>query len=235
MTPELIRYADADAVAAGMAERLIASLAELQAAGRTPQVALTGGRIATRVYRQLATDEAATAVDWSNLDLWWGDERWVPAADSDRNAKLALDAFGDLLGLDPARIHPMPASDGDVDLDSAARAYAEELGQTTFDICLLGMGPDGHIASLFPDHAWATATGSVIPVRNSPKPPQERISLTLEAINRSREIWFCVSGADKADAAAQVLSGHANLPAAAASGTERTVWLIDQDAAAKLG
>ena len=88
----------------------------------------------------------------------------------------------------------MPASDGGLDLDQAAEAYARELGDVIFDICLLGMGPDGHVASIFPEHPSSYAEGEVIPVRASPKPPPERISLTLPVINRSHEVWFVVSG-----------------------------------------
>ena len=123
------------------------------------------------------------------------------------------------------------------DLDAAAESYAAELGQTVFDICLLGMGPDGHVASLFPGHPDAGKSGSVIAVRDSPKPPPERISLTLDVINASREVWFCVSGEDKAEALAQALSdapADDPLPAAKASGTEQTVWLIDRAAASQL-
>ncbi len=130
----------------------------------------------------------------------------------------------------------MPASGDGLDLDAAADAYAGELGQTAFDICLLGMGPDGHVASLFPEHPSSYADGRVIPVRSSPKPPPERISLTLEVINQAAEVWFCVTGSDKAAAARLALSGAGPLqiPAAGVRGRERTLWLLDREAAAEL-
>jgi 6-phosphogluconolactonase len=98
------------------------------------------------------------------------------------------------------------------------------------------MGPDGHVASIFPEHPSSYASGDVIPVRSSPKPPPERISLTLPVINRSREVWFIVSGGDKAAAAAMALlgTGPVQVPAAGVSGVERTLWLIDRAAAADL-
>ena len=107
---------------------------------------------------------------------------------------------------------------------------------TVFDICLLGMGPDGHVASLFPEHPSSYADGRVIGVRSSPKPPSERLSLTLEVINRSAEVWFCVTGSDKAAAARLAFSGAGpiQVPAAGVRGRERTLWLIDRDAAAQL-
>ena len=154
----------------------------------------------------------------------------------DRNAKQALDLLAKPLMLNADRVHEMPASDGGLDLDQAAEAYARELGDVIFDICLLGMGPDGHVASIFPEHPSSYAEGEVIPVRASPKPPPERISLTLPVINRSREVWFVVSGSDKAAAAKMALlgAGPVQVPAAGVSGTERTLWLLDRDAAAEL-
>ena len=98
------------------------------------------------------------------------------------------------------------------------------------------MGPDGHVASLFPEHPSSYADGRVIPVRSSPKPPPERISLTLEVINAAAEVWFCVTGADKATAARLALSGAGPLqiPAAGVQGRDRTLWLLDREAAAEL-
>ncbi len=130
----------------------------------------------------------------------------------------------------------MPAIDSGISLDDAAARYDDELGETQFDICLLGVGPDGHIASMFPEHPSSHAEGRVIGVRNSPKPPPDRISLTFEVINESRQVWFCVTGDDKADAVAMALlgAGDVQVPAAGAHGTERSLWLLDQDAASKL-
>ena len=234
--PELLLHATADEVAEALAARLLARLTELQAGNRVPQLALTGGRIATKAYTRLAAEGRSSAVDWSNVDLWWGDERFVPAADDDRNAKQALDLLQQPLRLPAERVHAMPASDGGAGLDAAAAAYADELGDTVFDICLLGLGPDGHVASLFPEHPSSHAEGRVIAVRNSPKPPPERISLTLETINRSAEVWFVVSGQDKAQSAALALrgAGPVQVPGAGAHGRRRTLWLMDREAAAQL-
>jgi 6-phosphogluconolactonase len=235
-TPEVLVHSGADEVAEALATRLLARLTEIQRDFRIPQLALTGGRIATRAYQRLADEGANSAVDWSRVELWWGDERWVPADDGDRNAKQALDLLAAPLRLDPDRTHPMPASDGIADLDQAAEVYRSTLGTTVFDICLLGMGPDGHVASIFPEHPSSYAEGEVIAVRSSPKPPPERISLTLPVINRSREVWFVVSGSDKAAAAKMALlgAGPVQVPAAGVSGVERTLWLMDHEAAAQL-
>jgi 6-phosphogluconolactonase len=232
---QILVHPHADDVAEALAARLMSRLTELQREARTPQVALTGGRIATRAYERLGSEGRSSAVDWSRLGLWWGDERFVPADDDDRNARQALTALS-ALPLDLERVHPMPAADDGLDLDAAAEAYDAELGDVAFDICLLGMGPDGHVASLFPEHPSSYAEGRVVGVRSSPKPPPERISLTLEVINRSAEVWFSVTGADKAAAARLAFSGAGpiQVPAAGVRGRERTLWLVDRDAAAQL-
>jgi 6-phosphogluconolactonase len=234
--PELLVLAGPDDVAEALAARLTARLLDIQRSGRVPQVALTGGRIATKAYQRLAADGAQSSVDWGRVDLWWGDERFVAADDDDRNDLATVQVLQDSLALDPARIHRMPARDGSRDLDAAAAAYADELGGTTFDLCLLGLGPDGHVASLFPDHPSSSTPGRVIAVRDSPKPPPDRISLTLEVINASAEVWFLVSGEDKAEAARLALTheGPVPVPGARAVGVERTVWFLDEAAASSL-
>jgi 6-phosphogluconolactonase len=232
---EILVHASADEVVEALTARLLARLAEIQREFRIPQVALTGGRIATRAYGNLGAEGGNSAVDWSRVELWWGDERFVPADSSDRNAEPALELLSGLR-LDPDRVHPMPAADAGMELDQAAEAYGTELGETVFDICLLGLGPDGHVASLFPEHPSSYAEGDVIAVRASPKPPPERISLTLPVINRSREVWFLVSGSDKAAAAKMALlgAGPVQVPGAGVAGADRTLWLMDSDAASEL-
>jgi 6-phosphogluconolactonase len=233
---EVLVHATSEEVVETLAARLIGRLVDLQRNFQTPQLCLTGGRIASRAYQRLAADGARSAVDWSRVDLWWGDERFVPADDGERNAKQALDVLQPALPLTAERVHPMAASDGDLGLDDAAEAYAAELGETVFDVCLLGLGPDGHVASVFPEHPSSYAEGAVIPIRASPKPPPERISLTLAAINRSREVWFVVTGADKAAAANLALrgAGPVQIPGAGAQGRNRTLWLLDREAASQL-
>ena len=232
---EIVVHDGPDDVAEALAARLTSTLADLQARGRTPQVCLTGGGIATKAYARLAADGPGD-VDWAHVALWWGDERFVPAGDADRNADGTLDVLRGPLRLSERYVHVMPASDAGLDLDEAAAAYATELGDTVFDVCLLGMGPDGHVASLFPGHPSLGTPGTVIPVRNSPKPPPDRISVTMDVINRSRQVWFCVSGAEKAEAVAKGVlgTGPEPVPAALATGTEATVWLVDTAAAAGL-
>ena len=233
--PQVVRHLDADDLADRVAVRLLEKLIELQADGRVAQLCLTGGRIAMSLYARLGELVAGSELDPTRLELWWGDERFVPTDDPERNAGPTLALLAGHFTLDSARTHPMPSADGVVDAAASAATYAKELGETRFDLCLLGMGPDGHVASIFPDHDSAeTTTSSVIGVSDSPKPPAERISLTIQALNNSEEVWFLVSGAEKASALARALAGDTDLPAGRVSGQGRTLWLVDRASAVEL-
>lgn len=226
------RHADAVDLAYEAARRLLTTIIERQADGHIVQLCLTGGRIASRIYEQMGDLPERDQVDASRLELWWGDERFLPTDDPDRNAGPTFAILAGNFSIDPARTHPMPAADGIADNMASAATYAKELGDTIFDICLLGMGEDGHVASIFPNHpSFEPTSHSVIGVSDAPKPPSERISLSMETLKRSREVWFLVSGEEKADALARAMAGDPTVPAGVARGTERTVWLIDQAAA----
>ncbi|MFI6822484.1 6-phosphogluconolactonase [Micromonospora sp. NPDC050187] len=238
-------HADADLLAQAVAARLVVRLLDAQADRGQASVVLTGGRIAAAVYRAVVALPARDAVDWSRVDVWWGDERFLPAGDPERNETQARTALLDQLPLDPARIHPMPASDGPVgaDPEAAAARYAEELaasarpGHATlphFDVLLLGVGEDGHVASVFPEHPVHYESRPVSAVRGSPKPPPVRTTLTLPAINTAEEVWLIASGADKAAPVHMALdgAGPVQLPAAGVAGVSRTLWLLDRAAAA---
>ncbi|EGD56104.1 6-phosphogluconolactonase [Gordonia neofelifaecis] len=233
----LIFESSADLVATAAA-RFIAAVTAAQDARGVAAVALTGGSNGIALLRALAADSGT--IDWSRVELYWGDDRFVPADDPERNCLQAREALLDHVPVDPARVHVMAASDGDFgdDIDAATADYARLVGpDTVFDLHLLGMGGEGHINSLFP-HTDATAEDdrTVVAVTDSPKPPPRRITLTFPVVNASREVWFLVSGAEKAEAvaaAAQGASRH-DWPCAGAHGTENTVWFLDQAAASQL-
>lgn len=227
------RYATGNDLAEAAAERLLRRLTELQAdPGRVVQLCLTGGRIATRVYTGLTEQLDANGLDPRRLELWWGDERFVPTGDPERHAGHVLAILAGKLPMNSGLTHPMPAADGLADNAAAAASYAKELGDTAFDICLLGMGPDGHVASIFPNHpSFEPSAHSVIGVNDSPFPPDERISLTVPTLNRSAEVWYLVAGDDKADAVRRSLAGDAEVPCGVVRGREQTLWLLDQPAA----
>ena len=228
------RWATGADLTEGVAERLMARLVELQSQTDAPvHLCLTGGRIANRIYDAFADLVEGSDLDPTRIELWWGDERFVPTEDSDRNAGHTLAILARTLPLTSARTHSMAAADGIADADASALTYAKELGDTTFDICLLGLGEDGHVASIFPGHpSFAETTHTVIGVNDSPKPPSSRISVTVPTLSRSREVWFLVAGAEKADAVGRAYRGDPELPGGVVRGRERTLWLVDRAAGA---
>ncbi|MDX2558164.1 6-phosphogluconolactonase [Streptomyces sp. TX20-6-3] len=247
--PQLVVHRDKELMAEAAAARLITKIVDAQAARGSASVVLTGGRNGNGLLAALGSAPARDAVDWSRLDLWWGDERFLPEGDPERNVTQAREALLDRVPLDPARVHAMPASDGPYgsDVDAAAAAYAEELaaaagpgdhgGVPTFDVLMLGVGPDTHVASLFPESPAVRETErTVVGVHGAPKPPPVRVSLTLPAIRSAKEVWLLAAGADKAKAAAIALSGAGEVqaPAAGAYGRSRTLWLLDSAAASEL-
>jgi 6-phosphogluconolactonase len=250
--PLVVVHHDARLLAQAAAARLVTRLVDAQASRGWGSAVLTGGGIGTSVLTALAGSPARDAVDWQRVDLWWGDERYLPRGDADRNETQAREALLDALPLDPARVHPMPASDDDnatgPDADAAAARYADELARAArregtrgplpvLDVLLLGVGPDAHVASLFPDMAAVHETErTVVAVHGAPKPPPTRISLTLPAITSADEVWLLVAGAEKARAVGLALrgAGPVQAPAGSAVGRRATLWLLDRAAAAQV-
>ena len=246
--PEILVHPDAGLLAKAVAARLVTRLVDAVAAAGHAHLVLTGGGIGTAVLVELAAAPARDAVDWRQVDFWWGDERFVPAGHPDRNETGARSALLDRINLDPARVHPMPGPDGPDgdDPEAAAARYAgwlaaaarpEDHGPVpSFDVLILGIGPEGHVASLFPGMPAVYDNRPVVAVRGSPKPPPIRISLTFPSIQAAREVWILASGEEKAGAVALALSGSGpvQLPAAGARGRQRTLFLLDEAAAAKL-
>ena len=201
---------------------------------------MTGGSMGSEIVTSLTRVPARDAVDWAAVHVWWGDERYLPLGDADRNDTQNDDAGLSSLGLDPANVHRVAGPDSTGSAEESAQRYAAALhehGGGLFDVMVLGVGPDGHVASLFPHHPAAATTGApAVAVHDSPKPPPDRVSLTRECLERSREVWFLVSGGDKADAVRRGVGGAPveTTPAAHVHGVERTLWLVDADAAADL-
>ncbi|WLP90972.1 6-phosphogluconolactonase [Gordonia sp. NB41Y] len=243
MTVETLVFEDKKTLVDTAARRFVDLVTTAQRERGSASVVLTGGSNGIAILAALAADSGD--IDWSKVDIYWGDDRFVPAADPERNHGQAVDALLSKVPVDPARVHPMAPSDGDFgdDIGAAADAYAAVLAEAgdgtspAFDLHLLGMGGEGHINSLFP-HTPATAetTKTVVAVEDSPKPPPRRITLTLPVVNRSASVWFLVAGADKAQAVAAAHAGAAaaDWPCAGAHGTTETVWFLDRSAASDL-
>jgi len=247
-TAEVLIHHDAGLLARAAAARLVTSLVDRQAAAGSASLVLTGGGIGTAVLAELAAAPARDAVDWRRLDIWWGDERFLPAGHPERNETGARAALLRHLDANPARVRPMPAADGPDgdDPEAAAARYASWLAAAarpedhgpvpSFDVLLLGIGLDGHVASLFPGLPALYDERPVVAVRGAPKPPPLRLSLTLPAIRCAREVWVLAAGAEKAGAVRLALSdvGPVQVPAAGARGRQRTLFLLDRAAASRI-
>jgi 6-phosphogluconolactonase len=210
--PRLRVFPDAEAVARHAADTVAEQIDDARRAGRDLHVALAGGGTPRRAYELLAAVEGS----WAHVHLWLGDERCVPADDPESNARMVRETLlaGDRA--EPPQLHEVPAPEVPED---AAWLYGlqlrERIPDVVFDIVLLGMGPDGHTCSLFPDHpVLDVAQAPVAPVRGSPKPPPERVTLTLPVVRRARLTLLLATGAEKRDALARALAGDRSIPLA---------------------
>ncbi|MBB3039887.1 6-phosphogluconolactonase [Hoyosella altamirensis] len=240
-SPEILVFDSSDALASAAAQRLAATIVTAQSDRGVARIALTGGSTGIAVLRALRS--VGNPIDWGKVDIFWGDDRFLPAGHKDRNDAQADEALLSHVPVDAARVYRMPCDEGDFagDVTAGARAYEEKLRSLTpdgnipqLDVHLLGMGPDGHINSLFPGKATlAERERAVIAEFDSPKPPLQRITLTYPVVNSSREVWFLVAGADKAPAVAKAVgrASPADYPAAGAQGRDGTTWFLDKNAA----
>ncbi|MGB3258444.1 MAG: 6-phosphogluconolactonase [Ornithinimicrobium sp.] len=248
---------DKSSLAAAVAERVAEILSDAVAERGVAHLCLTGGSMGSEVVKALASSTAG-ADWWSDVHVWWGDERFVPRGHEDRTDQQADDAGLGSLGVPESAVHRLLAARSDAEdvtndlagLPAAATDYAAQLASLaepvtsaddvpspTFDVMLLGLGPDTHIASLFPERDEVTiddpATTTVV-VTGSPKPPPLRVSLTVPALRKSRSVFFIVAGSDKAEA---VISARAaapdtpNVPASWVRGQQDTIWWLDAAAA----
>jgi 6-phosphogluconolactonase len=217
-SPVVTRCADAEAVAARVAEVMAAAIDGARTIRGAAHVALAGGSIA-RAYELVGPE----LPDWRDVHLWYGDERCVPLDDEQSNHRLATGS----LDAPDATWHPVATQLG---CDEAATAYAQEIADVTLDVAINGMGPDGHTASLFPGFPQVQSDGVCVAVHGSPKPPPDRVTLTLGKLNASHRILLVVAGAEKAPMLARVLAGPD--PEVPASLLDRERLEIVADAAA---
>ncbi len=239
--PGIEIHADTASLAVAAATRFIETVTTAQRERGSASVVLTGGGTGIATLEQVR--KQTSDIDWSRVDIFWGDERFVPSGDAERNELQARDALLDHVGVDPARVHPVAASDGEypdpieaaAEYSAAVHAHLAEHG--AFDLHLLGMGGEGHVNSLFP-HTDAVREDHelVVAVTNSPKPPPVRVTLTLPAVRKARHVVLIVGGEAKAAAVAAAVAGASplDIPAAGAKGSESTTWLLDTAAAADL-
>ena len=240
---------DRDTVVAVVARRVVEKLTVLTVERPIVHVALTGGRAGTGVLAAIAEHPGVELIDWARVHFWWSDERYVPESDPDRNALQAREALLARLSTPSENVHEILASDRSESAEAAAEAYSAELARfassedagsgawPSFDICLLGVGPDAHIASLFPDRPEIGVTDrAAVAVHDSPKAPPVRVTLTRPVINASQRVWLVLTGSEKAAALGLALAGasYVSVPAAGAKGRHRTLFFVDADAAAEV-
>ncbi|TFB91994.1 6-phosphogluconolactonase [Cryobacterium sp. TMT1-3] len=238
------------ALAGSVAARFLTNMVDVLQEQDEAHVVLTGGSVGIAVLAAINESAARDTIDWSRVNFWWGDERWLPRADPERNELQARAALLDHIDVPRANIHAFGASDdpaetGTDPLEAAAARYTAELlahapegaQYPRLDVTFLGVGPDGHVASLFPHRAGIREReASVITVRDSPKPPADRLSLTRPVLNSSDRVWLVLAGSDKASALGLALAGASRdeVPAAGIKGRHRTMFFVDSDAAAQV-
>jgi len=224
--PQVLRwhiYSNAGELATwGAREILQIGRDAIKRAGRF-QIVLTGGDTPRRVYQELADAKS----DWSRWHVYFGDERCRPVGDAQRNDRMARDAWLDRVPIPPSQVHSMP---GELGPEEAAQCYAQIVEPIErFDLVLLGLGGDGHIASLFPGRDEVLATAPTVGVRRSPKPPPERVSLSAGRLSRTHRMLFLIAGASKRDAVAAWRRGEV-LPVASVDPFSGIDVLLDRDA-----
>lgn len=205
-------FPDAEAVARHAADVLAWRIGDARKIGHEVHIALAGGTTPRRAYELLAGIEGS----WKHVHLWLGDERCVPPDHPDANARMVRESLYANARAEPPSLHELPSPE--VPEDAAwlyGRAIVDKVPGGVFDIVLLGIGTDGHTASLFPGHpALRVTEAPCVAVRNAPKPPPERVTLTLEVLRRAHHTLLLVTGSDKREALARTLAGEAGLPLA---------------------
>jgi 6-phosphogluconolactonase len=221
---ELVVVDDEKVLAAVVAERLA------RAAREGGSVVLTGGASVEHAYREAAKQEG----DWSKVDVWWGDERCVPPDHKESNYGLAKRALLDRIETGPRSVHRIR---GELGKERAAAEYADEVDGVPLDLLLLGMGPDGHVASLFPNAPTLRQRKPALPAEAGLEPFVDRVTLSLPTLQSAREVLFLFAGESKADAAARAFAAEPSpdTPASLVRARDgRTIAILDRAAAAKL-
>ena len=243
--PEVVVAPNLDEVSREAAARFQRLAADSIAAAGRFTVALSGGSTPRALYGILAESPFREAIDWPRVHLFWGDERFVPADHPDSNYRLAREAFISRVPIPAGNVHPVPTEGGDP--ETAAAEYEETLRRffapsegewPRFDLVLLGLGADGHIASLFPGSPTLDEHRRLVVAAYSPKPPAWRLTLTPPVLRSAHHVAFLVSGSDKASVLREVLEGPYDphrLPAQLVRPERGALsWLLDEAAASLL-
>jgi len=224
-TPDLKIFASKEELAAAVAQLVNLRISKELESRADFHLALTGGTLGTEVSELLVMQWNEEPEKFAGLHLWWGDERFVPELSAQRNARPVIFGLGDD---SPIHIHQVLPSDAKVDLEVAAKRFNADLFGIDMDLMLLGIGPDGHVASLFPGKWQINEERNAIPVSDSPKPPPQRVSFSMSKINSSKSVWLIANGAEKHEAIAKIIARDASIPASHVHATEETLLFVDR-------
>ena len=223
---DLTLYADAAELLQEVTSQLIEVIETGLRINGVFHLALTGGTLGSDLTRALVANWNAHPEMYQGLHIWWSDERFVERSSAEQNSSPAL---GSVTNKNVA-IHTLRASDEVKNIDLAVEDYLAQLGENFMDLTVLGLGPDGHVASLFPGAAHIDRLEKVIAITDSPKPPSVRATFTLSMINTSTLVWIIAAGASKADAVTKIIEGDLSIPASYVRAADHTRLIVDTDA-----
>lgn len=221
---DLTLYADAPELVTATASEIFEFISTALTAKKICHVALTGGTLGTDLAQALVARLNSTG-DLSGLHLWLSDERFVDAGSPLRNIGMLRDLTNKTIV-----VHPVLSNDSGKTVVDAATNYQKDLNEVVLDLCVLGLGPDGHVASLFPNQWDFKDQSKVVAIINSPKPPSQRVSLSMSFINQSEQVWIVAAGDSKATAVTQVLESDPKIPASYVEGRQLTRLIVDTEA-----
>lgn len=223
---DLTLYADAKELSEEVVAQTLQDITNGLLENSRFDLVLTGGTLGLAISSKLVDSFNASASDFNGLHIWWSDERYVSADSPDRNA---LPFHGKLINKNIV-VHEMLASDKSASAHEAQLEYENQLTNVALDLVILGVGPDGHVASLFPGLANLDDLKKTFLIESSPKPPPTRISFTMANINSSSKVWLVASGESKADAVTKILKSDLSIPASYVRGTHHTRLIVDTEA-----
>ena len=219
-------YADGAALVSATADEAMEQISLQLLEKGVCHIALTGGTLGGQFADALVEKLNANAANLSGLHIWFSDERFDSADSPLRNSQPVRTGLKN----STVTVHEVKSTDDGVNVIEAAAAYEAELINITMDICVLGLGPDGHVASLFPDHWNSQLTARAIPITDSPKPPPQRVSFSMNYINASNQVWIIATGEAKAPAVSQILEADQSIPAGHVMAAQLTRLIVDTQA-----
>ena len=222
---DLTLYSDAQELVEEVASQVLAHIAQGLSERERFNLVLTGGTLGLALSQALINHFNSVTHEYQGLHIWFSDERYVERTSSERNAF----PFETHLHNSNIAVHQVPAL-GEASPDDARRHYANEVAGITFDLNVLGVGPDGHVASIFPGRPELDLTDDIFLITDSPKPPATRVSFSMRLINEAREVWLIAAGASKADAVTAIIESDTSMPASYVRGAQHTRLIVDTEA-----